>query len=161
MKAKISTNCPRLFKPENWLAERQDIEAVRQNLLGSGCDDLIPRPTLEGSYRGAATAGERASARGLLLFNRQPGKGRAGWRARAAQSGLPTGAKVGQAAAGQEPSTEWRRSLTALSNVAGLFRTLKATPVRGLTASVEASEASQGYSPDDGAQRNHLPSFDY
>ena len=71
-----------------------------------------------------------------------PAKGEPVGEARLAQSGLPTGAENGTSS-GQDASTERQRSLTALSNASGSFRRSRATPVRGSTASVEATEAAR------------------
>ena len=79
-----------------------------------------PGPAAEGGDRGATAAGERGGQWRPLPHGGQPGEGRAGRRARPAESGLPTGAEDGTSS-GQEASTERRRWLTALTNALGSF----------------------------------------
>jgi Domain of unknown function (DUF3362) len=77
------------FKPENYFMVRKALlKAGRGDLIGNGCDCLIPahppRQAIEAT-------GEWDSRRRPLPFNRQPSEGRAGRRAWPAESGLPTG----------------------------------------------------------------------
>ena len=83
------------FKPENYFMVREALlKAGRADLIGNGCDCLIPaQPPSRRSRRGGN--GEWDSRRRPLPFHRQPGEGRAGRRARPAESGLPTGAEDG------------------------------------------------------------------
>jgi hypothetical protein len=94
------------FKPENWFTVREALfQAGRQDLIGSGCDCLIPaqppKEAIEARRR-------RANRRRPLPQRRQPGKGREAWGARPAEQGLPAGAKDG-GPPGQERQTERRR----------------------------------------------------
>ena len=84
------------FKPENYFKVREAlIQAGRQDLIGNGCDCLIPaqppKEAIEARRR-------RANDAGPLPHRRQPGEGREAGRARPAEQGLPAGAEVGEEA---------------------------------------------------------------
>ena len=93
------------FKPENDFMVREALlKAGRADLIGSGCDCLIPsnRPA-QGGHRGATAAGQRRGRRRPLSLHCQPSRGRAGRRAAVrAEQGLPAGEEVVEAAAGRK-----------------------------------------------------------
>ena len=87
------------FKPENYFAVREAlIEAGRQDLIGNGCDCLIPahppKEAIEARRRRANRAVTEATT-GPLPHRRQPGKRR---EARGARAGppKPTGYRPGR-----------------------------------------------------------------
>ena len=133
------------FKPENYFVVREALlKAGRQDLIGSGCDCLIPAQPPKAGDRSAEAAGERGRRGRPLPFHRQPSEGRAGRRARLAESGLPTGAEDG-ASPGQEAEAQgWRPRAATVANVrtrtkdeTGVHRG-RSNPLRFPTWTVEA-----------------------
>ena len=97
------------FKPENYFEVREAlIQAGRHDLIGNGCDCLIPAQPPKEAIEARQAAGERGGPRRPLPHRGQPGEGRASRRAGPAESGLPTGAED-STPSGQEAQTERRR----------------------------------------------------
>ena len=98
------------FKPENYFMVREALlQAGRSDLIGSGCDCLIPaHPPKEAIDARRQRANE--AARGDHYHTvANPAKGELAGERGPAEQGLPSGAEIGQAAAGEETKSERRR----------------------------------------------------
>ena len=101
------------FKPDNYFEVRKALEqAGRTDLIGGGCDALIPaHPPKEDAY-GAATTGQRRGQRRLLSHVDESGEGRTGRRTGSAEPGISARSEVAEAEAGEEREpVRWSRAV--------------------------------------------------
>ena len=81
---KLQRALMQFFKPENYFEVREALDqAGRTDLIGSGCDCLIPAQPPKEAIEARQASGQR---RGPLPQRRQPGKGREAWGAWPAES---------------------------------------------------------------------------
>ena len=78
------------FKPENYFEVRKALLAAgRSDLIGSGCDCLIPGPAAQGGHRGAETAGRRSCKRRVCPQDSRPQSGKSKWLSTRSQNCQP------------------------------------------------------------------------